>query len=267
MAGVLEGKTAVITGSSSGIGRALAIRFATEGAAVVVHGTDVSRSAAVVNEIRQSGGCASACMGNVTVPEFAAELATFALDQFGRLDIFVANAGMVAFSPFLEMSAEVFQSFLSVHVTGAFTTSQAAARCMVQKNNGGRILYMSSVSAIHAMYGYAAYCSAKSAVMALTRVAVVELAPYQITVNALAPGPVQNQMMERLWGAERLQERCREIPAGRIGRVEDVAETALFLASPAASYLTGQTIFIDGGATAAGMYTHEVFKRSTGPAS
>lgn len=267
MAGVLEGQTAVVTGSSSGIGRGMALRFATEGAAVVVHGTDASRTTAVVDEIRQSGGRAAACLGNVTAPDLARKLATFALDQFGRLDIFVANAGMVAFSPFLEMSADEFQSFLNVHVTGAFTTSQAAARCMVQKGNGGRILYMSSVSAIHAMYGYAAYCSAKSAVMALTRVAAVELAPYQITVNALAPGPVQNEMMERLWGVERLKERCSAIPAGRIGRVEDVSETALFLASPAASYLTGQTIFIDGGATAAGMYTHEVFKRSTAPAS
>jgi NAD(P)-dependent dehydrogenase (short-subunit alcohol dehydrogenase family) len=131
---------------------------------------------------------------------------------------------------------------------------------MVAAGRGGRIIYMSSISAMNAMYGYAAYCSAKSAVMALTRVAALELAPHKITANAIAPGPVQNEMMDQLWGPERLKERSRGIPLGRIAQPEDVAEMALFLASERADYVTGQAFFVDGGASAAGLYTHEVFK-------
>ena len=175
----------------------------------------------------------------------------------------MANAGMVSFEPFLDMTPDTFRRFMDVHVTGAFATSQAAARLMVEAGKGGRLLYMASVAGIHAMYGYASYCAAKSAVMALTRVASLELAKYGITANAIAPGPVQNEMMDQLWGKERLEERCRTIPSGRLAQPDEVAELALFLASPASSYITGQTIFLDGGATAAGLYTHEVFKRSS----
>lgn len=257
----LAGKTAVVTGSSRGIGRAIAVRLAREGAQVVIHGTDAARAGAVVEEIVSAGGAAAVCLGDVADESFAERLAQFALEHFGSLDIFVANAGMAGFTPFLEMKAETFRNFMEVHVTGAFTTSQAAARVMVQAGRGGRILYMSSISAMNAMYGYAGYCSAKSGVMGLMRVAALELAAHGITVNALAPGPVQNEMMETLWGPERLKERSQGIPLGRIAQPSDVADMASFLVSPGAQYITGQAFFIDGGASAAGLYTHEVFKR------
>lgn len=263
MSGILAGKTAVITGSTRGIGRAIANLFAREGASIVVHGTDAVRAGVTVGEIEQRGGRAAACLGDVADDSFAAKLADFALERFGSLDVFVANAGMVSFESFLDMPADTFRQFLDVHVSGAFTTTQAAARKMVQAGNGGTILHMSSVSAIHAMFGYTAYCTAKSAVMALMRVSSLELAAHKITVNAIAPGPVQNEMMDQLWGPERLKERCRTIPAGRLAQPEEVAQAALFLASPGARYITGQSLFIDGGATAAGLYTHEVFKRAS----
>lgn len=262
MSGSFVGKTAVITGSSRGIGRAIALRFAAEGANVVVHGTDAARAQAVALAITESGGRAGVCLGDVAEDSFGEQLAGYAVDRFGSLDIFVANAGMVTFEPFMEMSAATFRRFQDVHLTGAFTTSQAAARRMVEAGNGGRILLMASVAGMHAMFGYAAYSAVKSAVMAMARVASLELAVYGITVNAIAPGPVQNEMMDELWGPERLRERCRTIPAGRLAQPGEIAELALFLASPAASYITGQTLFLDGGATAAGLYTHEVFKRS-----
>ena len=262
MAGKLDEQTAIVTGSSRGIGKAIAIRFAREGAAVVVHGTDRERCSSTVAEIEDAGGCASAFPGDITTPGFAEDLARFAVERFGSLDYFVANAGILGFASFLEMTADTFQRFQNVHVTGAFTTSQAAAKQMVRAGKGGRILYMSSVSAVNAMYGYAAYCSAKSAIMALTRVAAVELAEHRICVNALAPGPVETEALDDLWGPERLKERSRAIPAGRIAKPDDVAEVAVFLCSQAAAYITGQTIFIDGGATAAGLYSNEVFKRS-----
>jgi NAD(P)-dependent dehydrogenase (short-subunit alcohol dehydrogenase family) len=261
MTGKLSGKTAIVTGSSRGIGRAIALRFAGEGARVVIHGTDVARANAVAEEIRAAGSEDAIFLGDVTRDGFGEELAAFAVERFGAIDVLVANAGTASFAPFLEMTAETFRGFLDVHVTGAFTTSQACAKRMAAAGNGGRILYMSSISAMNAMYGYAGYCSAKSAVMALMRVAAVELAPHGITANALAPGPVQNEMMEQLWGPERLKERSRGIPLGRIAQPEDVAEMAVFLASPGAAYITGQAFFIDGGASAAGLYTHEVYKR------
>jgi glucose 1-dehydrogenase len=243
----------------------MALRFAAEGANVVVHGTDAKRAQATAQAITDAGGQAGVCLGDVADDSFGERLAAHAVERFGSVDIFVANAGMASFEPLLEMSAAKFRRFLDVHVTGAFTTSQAAARRMVEAGNGGRILHMASVSGVHAMFGYAAYCAAKSAVMALTRVSALELAVYGITVNAIAPGPVQNEMMAQLWGPERLLERCRTIPAGRLAQPDEVAGLAVFLASASASYITGQTLFLDGGATAAGLYTHEVFKRSDPP--
>lgn len=262
MSGDLAGKTAVVTGSTRGIGRAIANLFGREGAAVVIHGTNAGRAAETVREIVQAGGTAAECLGDVASDGLGEQLAAFALDRFGSLDIFIANAGIVSFQPFLEMSGETFRRYLDVNVTGAFTTSQAAAKKMVERGKGGRILYLASVSGVHAMYGYAVYCASKSAIMSMARVAALELAPHAIGVNAIAPGPVQNEMMDQLWGPEKLKERCRTIPAGRLAQPEEVAQVALFLCSPAASYITGQTIFLDGGATAAGLYTHEVFKRS-----
>ena len=232
---------------------------------MVVHGTDATRAQATAQAIADAGGCAAVCLGDVADDAFGEKLAAYAAERFGSLDIFVANAGMVSFESFLELSAAKFRRFLDVHTTGAFTTSQAAARRMVEAGNGGRILHIASVAAVHAMFGYAAYSAAKNAVIGLMRVSALELAVYGITVNAIAPGPVQNEMMDELWGAEKLRERCRTIPAGRLASPEEVAELAIFLASPGAAYITGQTLFLDGGATAAGLYTHEVFKRSDPP--
>lgn len=261
--GALNNKVAVATGSTRGIGRAIALLFAQEGAAVVVHGTDEARAVETCDAIRQAGGRAEYFLGDVAEDTFGERLAAFAKNEFGAVDILIANAGAVGLTPFLEMTPETMRRALDVHVTGAFLTAQAAARRMIESGNGGRIILMSSVSGLHAMFGYSAYASAKAAMMSLARVAAVELAPYQITVNAIAPGPVQNEMMDQLWGPERLKDRCLGIPAGRLAQPEEVAQLALFLASPAAGYISGQCQVIDGGATATGMYTHEVHKRAS----
>lgn len=261
--GILAGKTAIITGSTRGIGRATALLFAQEGAAVVVHGTDETRAISAVTEIGNAGGQAKYFLGDVAEDHFGNDITAFAVQEFGSVDILIANAGAVGLTPFLEMNAAAMRRAFDVHVTGAFLCAQAAGRQMIEGRTGGRILFMSSVSGLHAMFGYAAYASAKAAMMSLARVVAVELAPHEITVNAIAPGPVQNEMMDQLWGPERLKDRCLGIPMGRLAQPEEVAQLALFLASPAAGYITGQTHVLDGGATATGMYTHEVHKHAS----
>lgn len=263
MSQILAGKTAVITGSTRGIGRAIALRFAREGARIVVNGTSPERGAAVMNELAALGAEAQLCLGDVSSPEFAQQLAEFAAREFGAIDIFVSNAGPVTFEPFLTMSGDTWRRFLDVHVSGAFYCGQAAANKMVEGGRGGRIINMASVAGYFGLYGFTAYSTVKGALMSLTRVQAVELAPHGITANAIAPGPVWNEMMEGLWGKERLEERCKTIPMGRLANADEVASLAAFLASGEASYITGQTYILDGGASAAGLYAHEVFKRAS----
>jgi 3-oxoacyl-[acyl-carrier protein] reductase len=255
---ILQGKTAVVTGSTKGIGRAIARAFAAAGANVIVHGTSAETVSAACAEIPGATGCP----GDVADPDTAARQVQTAVNQYGGLDIIVCNAGHVTFEPFLEMSRDTWQRFYDVHVTGAFLCGQAAARHMVKSGRGGRIINTSSVAAWNAMYGFAAYSSVKAAIAALTKVEAVELGEYGITANAIAPGPTRNEMMDRLWGAERLNDRAKSLPLGRLGVPDDVASVALFLASPAAAYVTGQVIAIDGGGTAAGFYTHQVYEHA-----
>jgi len=264
MAGILHGRTAIVTGSTRGIGWAIAQMFAAEGANVVIHGTHEQRAAQKLNEIEAAGGAAAVCLGDVAEEAFAPRLIDFAVEKFNGIDIFVSNAGMSGFEPFLTMSHEMWRRFLDVHLSAAFYCGQAAAQRMVAQGRGGRILNMSSVAGAFALYGFTAYSTVKAALISLTRVQAVELAEHKITANALVPGPVHNEMMDELWGPERLAERCKTIPMGRLATGEDVAKMALFLASPAAEYITGQSFVIDGGASAAGLYTHEVFKHLSG---
>jgi len=260
VAGILQGKTAVVTGSTRGIGRAVAKALAAEGANLVIHGTHEQRAAQVLEEIQSAGGEAAVCLGDVADEAFAPRLIGLAAEKFGGIDILVSNAGMSGFQPFLTMSHEMWRRFLDVHVSAAFYCGQAAAQRMVAQGRGGRILNMSSVASAFALYGFTAYSTVKATLISLTRVQAVELAEHKITANALVPGPVHNEMMDELWGAERLAERCKTIPLGRLATGQDVAGMAVFLASPAADYITGQSFVIDGGASAAGLYAHEVFK-------
>jgi len=261
MAGVLDGKVAIVTGSTRGIGRAIAEEYASAGAKVVVHGTNKERAAEAAAKIRSAGGTCESCLGDVADEAFAPRLVKFAVDTFGGVDILVANAGMSTLEPFLTMSHPTWRRFLDVHVSGTFYCGQAAAQRMVEQKRGGRILNMSSVAGMFGNAGFTAYATVKAAVVGLTRVQAVELADHKITANALMPGPVWNEMMEELWGPERLAERCKTIPLGRLATGQEVAKAALFLASPGAGCITGQTVVIDGGASAAGLYAHEVFKR------
>ncbi|MBI5282673.1 MAG: glucose 1-dehydrogenase [Candidatus Solibacter usitatus] len=253
-----EGKTAVITGSTSGLGREMAVRFAREGCRVVVHGTDAGRAEQVRAEC---GEGAEVFLGDISQPEAAEALIAHAVEKTGRLDILVNNAGVVKMEPFLEFRAETWRLLLDVHLSGAFYCGQAAARVMA-KQGSGRIINVSTIAAGFGQYGFAAYGPVKAGVEALTRVMAVELAEHGIAVNCIAPGPVWNAMLENLYGAERLKERSKTIPMQRMGEAGEVAEMAMYLASAEAGYVTGQVLHIDGGASAAGCFTMEVYRRS-----
>lgn len=255
----LSGLTAVVTGSTRGIGRELALQFARAGCRVVVHGKDAARAA----EVRAAcGDAALLFLGDIARQQVAEDLMAFAVEQTGRLDILVSNAGVVKMEPFLEFRRETWQELLDVHLSGAFYCGQAAARQMVRQG-GGRIIHISTIAAGFGQFGFAAYAPVKAGVEALTRVMAVELAAHGISVNCIAPGPVWNDMMEHLYGPERLAERQRTIPMGRMALASEVAAAALYLCSPEAGYMTGQVLHLDGGASAAGPFTMEVFKRST----
>jgi 3-oxoacyl-[acyl-carrier protein] reductase len=255
----LSGLTAVVTGSSRGIGREMALQFARAGCRVVVHGQDAARA----EEVRTACGDASLVfLGDISQQQTARELMDFAVERTGRLDILISNAGVVKMEPFLEFRRETWQELLDVHLSGAFYCGQAAARHMVRQGSG-RIIHISTIAAGFGQFGFAAYAPVKAGVEALTRVMAVELAAHGISVNCIAPGPVWNDMMEHLYGPERLAERQRTIPMRRMAEAGEVAAAALYLCSPEAGYMTGQILHLDGGASAAGPFTMEVFKRST----
>jgi glucose 1-dehydrogenase len=245
----LENKVAVVTGSSLGIGRAIAVAFAREGASVTVnYRSHPEQAQEVVEEIEKGGGKAISVQADVSEPEGVRSLIGQSVDQFGRLDIMVNNAGIEQKVPFLDTPLEVWERVISVNLTGVWIGCQEAARQMVSQGAGGRIINVSSVHEDLAMPTNSPYCAAKGGVRMLMRTIAVELAPHSITVNNIAPGAIETPINKNLDAhPEQRKELLEEIPLGRIGRPEDVASVAVYLASDASSYSTGSTFFVDGG--------------------
>ncbi|MBA2534122.1 MAG: SDR family oxidoreductase [Rubrobacter sp.] len=245
----LENKVAVVTGSSSGIGAAIALAIAGEGAAVVVnYASHPDAAQSVVEEIESSGGRSVAVGADVSDPKEVDALVQKATDAFGRLDIMVNNAGLEHKMPFLETPFEVWQKTIAVNLTGAWLGCQAAAKRMVAQGEGGRIINVSSVHEDLAMPTNAPYCATKGGVRMLMRTLAVELAPHAITANNIAPGAIETPMDAPLEEhPDQMKQLLSEIPLGRMGKPEEVANLALFLASDDSSYVTGSTLFVDGG--------------------
>ena len=245
----LEHKTAIVTGAATGIGKAIAVGMAREGAAVVIDYVGAPDHASdVVRTIEQAGGKALAVDADVTNAEHIASLIEQATSAFGRLDIFVNNAGIEEKHPFLEMPREVWDKVIAVNLTGPWLCSQAAAQRMVKQGGGGRIINISSVHEDLPMPTNAPYCAAKGGLRMLMRTIAVELAPHQITVNNIGPGAVDTPMDAPLKEhPELMKALLSEIPLGRMGQPDEIAELAIYLASDAAAYVTGSTFFIDGG--------------------
>ena len=245
----LEGKTALVTGSSSGIGEAIALRFAREGADVVVHyhrEEDEARS--VVAQITAMGRKSVALGANVGVAAEAEGLVGSAVEALGRLDILVNNAGVEVREPFLEVTEAHYDLVLGVNLKGAFFAAQAAARHMVERGKGGRIVNVSSIHEDVAFLDYSTYTASKGGMRMFTRTACQELAPHGITINDIAPGAIATPINKRTLGdGDLLHELQAVIPAGRLGDPDEVASVAVFLASDEAGYVTGSTYYVDGG--------------------
>lgn len=246
----LEGNVAIVTGAATGIGKAIAIRLACDGAAVAVDyvGNQVEKAQEVVEAIRNAGGQALAAEADVTKPDAVANLIGRTVKQFGRLDIFVNNAGVEKRVPFLETPLDLWDKVIAVDLTSPWICAQAAAKQMVGQGKGGRIINVSSVHEDLPMPTNAPYCAAKGGLRMMMRTIALELAPHRITVNNIAPGAIDTPMDAALKAdTSEYKSLLAEIPLGRMGRPEEVAAVAAFLASSDGGYITGSTYFIDGG--------------------
>jgi glucose 1-dehydrogenase len=247
----LSGRTAVVTGAATGIGSAIATRFAESGANVVVdyHADEDYRDGRVLIEtIRRAGGEASLVRADTTIEDDVEALIASAVTSYGGVDILVCNAGIEESYSVVDMPLEVWERILRVNLTGSFLCARAAARRMIASGQGGRIINISSVHEELAMPQNAAYTASKGGMRMFMRTLALELAPHAITVNNIAPGAIATRINKDV--RDNPQQRTKllhEIPLGRIGDPREVAGLALYLASSAASYVTGATYVIDGG--------------------
>ncbi|PLZ98284.1 3-oxoacyl-[acyl-carrier-protein] reductase [Fischerella thermalis CCMEE 5268] len=240
----LQGKVAIVTGASRGIGRAIARELAKFGASVVVNYASSSQAAdELVSEITQAGGSAIALAADVSKEEQVDALINAAIKKFNRLDILVNNAGITRDTLLLRMKLADWQAVIDLNLTGVFLCTRAASKIML-KQRSGRIINITSVAGLMGNPGQANYSAAKAGVIGFTKTVAKELASRGITVNAVAPGFIATDMTSNL-DAEGI---LKYIPLGRYGQPEDIAGMVRFLAAdPAAGYITGQVFNVDGG--------------------
>ncbi len=241
----LNGKVALVTGAGRGIGRAVAQAFAREGASVVVNDLDES---AAIETVRGARGCCIPALADIGNTESHQSLVERACSEFGKLDILVNNAGIQFREPFLEAQPSSWDRTVAVNLKAAFFLAQQAAKQMIRGGHSGAILNISSIHDSVALRDRSIYAITKGGLRMMTRALALELAEYGITVNAISPGAVLTDMnRETLSDTAKLEDLLLRIPLRRLGKSEDIAETALFLVSPEASYITGATLYADGG--------------------
>jgi glucose 1-dehydrogenase len=245
----LYGKVALVTGAAKGIGKSVALEMARQGAEVVVnYHSDLDPGQPVVDEITAAGGKATAIQADVSTAPEATRLFAQAVSAFGRVDVLVNNAGIEKNAPFLDLAEADWDMVIAVNLKGPFLCAQAAARDMVGRSAHGTIINISSVHEDLPFPGFSSYCAAKGGLRMLCRDLALELAPHNINVVNVGPGAIATPInMRTLQDPEKVAALDREIPLGRVGTPEEVAALVAYLASDAASYITGTTIFIDGG--------------------
>lgn len=242
----LEGKVAVVTGASRGIGRAIALKLADEGAKVVVnYSGSQAKAEEVVAMIQENGGEAIAVKASVSQTEEVTALMDKAVKTFGSLDILVNNAGITRDNLLMRMKEDEWDDVLATNLKGVFLCTKAVTRQMM-KQRAGRIINISSIVGVAGNAGQANYVAAKAGVIGLTKTTAKELASRNILVNAIAPGFIETEMTDQL-SEELKQGMLTQIPLAKLGQPEDIAKAVAFLASDDANYMTGQTLHIDGG--------------------
>lgn len=259
----LAGKVALVTGSSQGIGQAIAIRLAAEGAKVVINYRSHPEGAEeTLAKVRAAGGecyCAEGYCNHekgysvgadLGMVEDVRRLVNESVNHYGSLDILVNNAGIEKHAPFWEVTEADYEAVLNVNLKGVFFATQAIAQHLIETQRPGKIINVSSVHEELPFPNFAAYCASKGGLKMLTRDLSVELAPYGITVNNVAPGAIETPINTKLLNdAEKLAALLKNIPLGRLGQPRDVSGLVAFLASEDADYITGSTFFVDGGLT------------------
>jgi len=242
----LSGKVAIVTGGARGIGQALVRTLCSEGAACLfTYVSSSSNAEALAQEIRESGGRAVPVMFDVRDYDGARRLVTQAKEDFGGIDILINNAGITRDRSLMMMSRAEWSEVIETDLTGVFNMSQSCITTFL-KQKSGNIVNISSVSGIKPMPGQVNYSAAKAGVIGFTKSLAKEVAPYNIRVNAVAPGFIETDMLMQLHEKQRIKV-LEEIPVGRFGMPEEVARTVLFLVSDEAAYITGQVVQIDGG--------------------
>jgi glucose 1-dehydrogenase len=247
----LKDKVAIVSGATSGIGRAIAERFAAEGAHVALNyrekGNNAQEAAKIVASFPTPGMPA---VGDVSRRDDMEKMVQQVVERFGHVDIAVCNAGMEIKKPFLEITDDEWNKVLSVNLYGAFLLSQIAARQMVKQGGGGKLIFMSSVHEDIPFPQYTPYCASKGAMRMLMRNIAMELAEHQINCNNIAPGAIATPINQAVLDDPQQKENAiSEIPWGRFGKPEEVASVAVFLASSESDYVTGSTYYVDGGLT------------------
>jgi 3-oxoacyl-[acyl-carrier protein] reductase len=241
-------QVAIVTGAGQGIGLEITKQLTQKGAAVVLNDLDIELAQNAAITIQKAGGKCIAYPGNAADVDFVREMVDEAVKVFGKLTTVIANAGITTFGDFFDYEPESLQKLLDLNIRGSFFLTQAAARQMRSQGSGGRILLMSSVTGHQAHQYLAAYGMTKAALEMLAKSLVIELSPYQITINTVAPGATMTERTaedpeySKTWG--------KITPTGRPATVQDIAYAALFLVSPLAGHITGQSLVVDGGWTA-----------------
>lgn len=243
---MVEGKVALVTGASRGIGRAIALELAQNGANVAVnYAGSEAKANEVVDEIKALGREAFAVQADVSDSEAVAAMVKATVEQFGRLDILVNNAGITKDNLLMRMKDSEWDDVININLKGVFLTTKAVTRQMM-KQRQGRIINIASIVGVSGNPGQANYVAAKAGVIGLTKTAAKELSSRNITVNAIAPGFITTDMTDKLT-EEVKSEMLKQIPLARFGEPSDISNAVTFLASDKSSYITGQTIHIDGG--------------------
>jgi len=243
----LKNKVAIITGSRRGIGKAIALALAKAGANVVVSDINLDDCNKVVEEIKAINGNALAVKADVSNPEDVSQMINLTTEKFGKVNILINNAGIYMQKSFTDVTEQDFDRILNINLKGVFLCSKAAVPEMI-KQGKGKIINIASIAGQVGFADSSAYCASKGAIINITRELALELAQYKINVNAIGPGVIETDMTKNLLKNKATKEALlANIPLSRIGKPEDIANAALFLASDNSDYITGITLFVDGG--------------------